>query len=422
MSTSTGTEPTSPGTTGPPGPAAPDGAPHRYPFHRPSAVEVPPVYARLRAEEPVSRVTLPSGDVGYVVSRYDDVKVVLADPRFSRAAMLAEGAPRLTAVPMPPNSLFSTDPPEHSRLRKLVTREFTGRRMKELEPRIQELTDALLDDMAATGGPLDLNPALAFPLPVQVICELLGVPFEDRERFRGWSNAIVSLTSHSPEEMMRNRLEMAGYIHGQIVARRALPAEERGDDLLTALVAAHHEHGSLDEGELIVMAMTLLVAGHETTVSMIGACVLTLLRHPDRLAEVVAAPERAGDMVEELLRVNPIGDGGPLRITLEDVELSGTVIPAGSAVLAAVCSANRDERTFDDPASFRPDRAQNPHLAFGHGIHHCLGAALARAELRIVLVSLFRRFPTLRLAADVGTLRMKAGMLVHGLQALPVSW
>jgi cytochrome P450 len=393
-------------------------APHSYPFHRPSAVELPPVYTRLRADEPVSRVTLPSGDLGYIVSRYDDVKLVLADPRFSRAAMLAEGAPKLTAAPMPPNSLFSTDPPEHTRLRKLITGAFTARRMRELEPRIQELTDALLDEMERTGGPLDLNPALAFPLPVQVICELLGVPFEDREKFRNWSNAIVSLTNLTAEEMMQQRLEMAGYIYELIGRRKEAP----GDDLLSALIVAHQEEGKLDEGELIVMAMTLLVAGHETTVSMIGACVLTLLRHPELLAEIVERPERAGEVVEELLRINPIGDGGPLRITTEAVEVAGTVIPAGSAVLAAVCSANRDEQVFERPAEFVADRETNPHLAFGHGIHHCVGAALARAELRITLVSLFRRFPTLKLDADVSSLRMKSGMLVHGLETLPVTW
>ncbi len=401
-----------------PAPQTTGSCPRSYPFHRPSAIELPPVYAELRSDEPVARVVLPSGDVGYVVSRYADAKLVLADPRFSRAAMIAEGAPQLTAVPMPPNSLFTTDPPEHTRLRKLVMGEFTGRRIRDLEPRIQELTDALLDNMAAAGGPLDLNAALAFPLPVQVICELLGVPFEDREKFRSWSNAIVSLTSHTPEEMMQQRMEMAGYIFELIGRRKDAP----GEDLLSALIVAHQQEGRLDESELIIMVMTLLVAGHETTVSMIGACVLTLLRHPAQLAAVLEDPSQADRMVEELLRINPIGDGGPLRIAVEDVEIAGTVIPAGSAVLAAVCSANRDADVFQRPEEFVPARGQNPHLAFGHGIHHCLGAALARAELRITLESLFRRFPTLRLATDVESLRMKSGMLVHGLESLPVTW
>ncbi|MEU6644645.1 cytochrome P450 [Saccharomonospora sp. NPDC046836] len=377
------------------------------------------MYTELRATEPVAQVVLPSGDTGYVVSRYEDAKLVLADPRFSRAAMVAEGAPQLTAAPMPPNSLFSTDPPEHTRLRKLVMGEFTARRIRDLEPRIQELTDTLLDAMAARENrQADLNAALAFPLPVQVICELLGVPFEDRERFREWSNAIVSLTTHTAEEMLQQRLEMAGYIHELINRRR----EEPGDDLLSALIAAHDERDALDQAELIVMAMTILVAGHETTVSMIGACVLTLLRSPEHLARVVADPDVVGDFVPELLRINPIGDGGPMRIALEDVEIAGTMIPKGSAVLAAVCSANRDADVFERGEEFHPDRSSNPHLAFGHGVHHCLGAALAVAELRITISSLFRRFPTLRLDGDVADLQMKQGMLVHGLKSLPVTW
>jgi nocardicin N-oxygenase len=389
-----------------------------YPFHRPSAIEIPPVYAELRISEPVARVTLPSGDLGYVVSRHEDAKMVLADPRFSRAAMLAEDAPQLTVLPMPPGSLFTTDPPEHTRLRKLVTGVFTARRIRELEPRIQQLTDELLDRMEASGGPVDLNQTLAFPLPVQVICELLGVPFEDREQFRAWSNAIVSLTTHTAEQMMQQRMEMAGYINALIERRRGEP----GEDLLSALIAAHDEEDALGQGELVIMAMTLLVAGHETTVSMIGACVLTLLRHPEHLDSVINDPDAMSRFVAELLRINPIGDGGPLRITLEDVEIAGTVIPKGSALMAAVCAANRDPEVFDHPEDFDPNRTHNPHLAYGHGIHHCLGAALANAELRITIGTLFRRFPTLRLAAELDSLRMKPGMLVHGLESLPVDW
>lgn len=406
-----------PGTPAPSGPAA-SGCPRSYPFHRPSAIEIPPVYAELRRDEPVARVTLPSGDLGYVVSRHEDAKLVLADPRFSRAAMLAEGAPQLTVLPMPPGSLFTTDPPEHTRLRKLVTGVFTARRIRALEPRIQELTDELLDRMEAEGGPIDLNRALAFPLPVQVICELLGVPFEDREQFRTWSNAIVSLTTHTAEEMMQQRMEMAGYINALIERRRGEP----GEDLLSALITAHDEEDALNQGELVIMAMTLLVAGHETTVSMIGACVLTLLRHPEHLDRIINDPEAMNGFVAELLRINPIGDGGPLRITLEDVEIAGTVIPKGSAVMAAVAGANRDPKVFDRPEEFDPYRTHNPHLAYGHGIHHCLGAALANAELRITIGSLFRRFPTLRLATGLDELRMKPGMLVHGLEELPVDW
>lgn len=397
------------------------GRPLDYPFHRSSAVEVPAVYAELRDKCPVAHVRLPSGDEGYVVTRYDDVRTVLADARFSRAATISPDAPQLTATPPVPGSLFTTDAPEHTRLRRLVSREFTARRVQNMRPRIQELTDGLLDEMAKLDGPVDLNTALAFPLPVMVICELLGVPFEDRDRFREWSDAFVSLTTHSAEEMETQRNAMIGYLADLVKRKR----EEPTDDLMGALVAAHDEEGSLSEYELIVMAATILVAGHETTVSMIGKMVLTLLRHPEHMAALREKPEMVEHAVEELLRVNPIGDGGPLRITLEDVEVAGTVIPEGSAVLAAVCSANQDPSRFTDalPNEFDPTRPEAVHhVAFGHGPHFCVGAALARAELQIVISSLLNRFPGLRLAEEVEALELTTGMMVHGLTRLPVTW
>jgi nocardicin N-oxygenase len=356
-----------------------------------------------------------------VVTRYDDVRTVLADARFSRAATVEPGAPQLSKSPPLAGGLFTMDPPEHTRLRKLVLREFTNRRVQQLRPRIQELTDGLLDSMERLSPPVDLNTELAFPLPVMVICELLGVPFEDRGRFRAWSDAFVSLTSHTPEETAAQRTSMIGYLKALIDSKREAPA----DDLISALVTAHDEDGRLTEHELITMCITLLVAGHETTVSQIGTCVLTLLRHPEHLAALRERPDMIEHAVEELLRINPIGDGGPLRITLDDVEIGGTVIPKGSAVLAAICSANQDAGRFPEgsPADFDPARpSANQHVAFGHGPHHCLGAALARAELQIVIGSLLRRFPGLKLAEEVDALRMTTGMMVHGLTRLPVTW
>ncbi|MFE5847431.1 cytochrome P450 [Streptomyces niveus] len=392
-----------------------------YPFHRPSAVEVPPVYEELRGKCPVAHVRLPTGDEGYVVTRYDDVRTVLADARFSRAATISPDAPQLTPTPPVPGSLFTTDAPEHTRLRRLVSREFTARRVQNMRPRIQELTDGLLDEMEKLDGPVDLNTALAFPLPVMVICELLGVPFDDRDRFREWSDAFVSITAHTPEEMAAQRQQMIGYL-GELVKRKR---EEPTDDLMGALVVASDEEGSLNEYELIVMAATILVAGHETTVSMIGKIVLTLLRHPEQMAMLREHPEKLDHAIEELMRVNPIGDGGPLRITLEDVEVGGTLIPKGSAVLAAVCSANQDPDRFPGAQAneFDPERPEAVHhVAFGHGPHFCVGAALARAELQIVISSLLNRFPGLRLAEEVGSLELTTGMMVHGLKELPVTW
>ncbi|MFV2117026.1 cytochrome P450 [Streptomyces sp. Act-28] len=379
---------------------------------------LPSIYDQLRASEPVSVVQLPSGDTGYLVSRYDDARFVLSDPRFSRAATIAPGSPRLTPVDFPAGSLFTLDPPDHTRLRKLVAGAFTERRVQSLVPRIQHITDGLLDAFDQSDGEVELNQALAFPLPVMVICELLGVPHEERERFRVWSDAVVSLTAHTVDHVVASQRQMAAYLAGLIERKRI----EGGDDLLSALITAHDEQGSLSGQELTVMAMTLLVAGHETTVSMIGTSVLTLLRHPETVDRLLTDEGYVTPLVEELLRLNPIGDGGPLRITLEDVEVAGVAIPRGSAVMAAIGSANLDSSRFDQPEELKADREVNPHLAFGYGVHRCVGAAVARTELRIAIRSLFRRFPTLRLARPIDELRMKPGLLVNSLQSLPVAW
>jgi nocardicin N-oxygenase len=345
---------------------------------------------------------------------------VLGDPRFSRAATVRPGAPRLTAVPFEQNGLFTMDPPEHTRLRALAAAAFTPRRVRDLTPRIAEITGELLDTLAKGPGPADLANTFAVELPTAVICELLGVPFEDRDRFRVWSDAILSLTSFTPEQMAGHRAALAGYLAALIRAKREKP----GDDLLSALVRARDEHGALSEQELVLLAATLLVAGHETTVGLIGTAVFTLLRAPGGLAALPTDPAGLDAAVEELLRVNPIGDGGPLRVTLEEVELAGTVIPANSAVIAAICSASRDETAYrgPDPDAYVPGRPGPAHLAFGHGPHYCLGAPLARAELRVALSELARRFPGMRLAVEPGEVRMRTGLIVNRLEELPVTW
>ncbi|KIH99211.1 monooxygenase [Streptomonospora alba] len=392
--------------------------PHPYPFTRYSVTEIPPIYRHLREKEPVARAAFPSGDEGWVVSRFDDVYSVLADPRFSRAATAEPDAPRLTSARPVSGGLFTMDPPEHTRLRRLVAKEFTARRINGLRTHIQRITDELLDAMEKQGPPAELIGSLAFPLPVRVICELLGVPFADHDKFQKWSEGIVSLTSHTEDEALHDMASLAGYFQELIAAKRA---DGTGDDLISALVRAEEEE-RLSEHELMMMGMTLLVAGHETTATVIGSGALSLLLHPGAVRTLKESPERIDDIVEEILRVNPIGDGGPLRVTLEDVEVAGTTIPAGAAVVASVPGANHDHRRFDDPHSFDIDRPDQQHIAFGHGVHYCIGAALARAELQISLSTLFRRFPGLALDAEADELEMTRGMMVHSLRELPVSW
>lgn len=398
-----------------------------YPPPRRSATDVPEEYRTLRAEDPVAHVTMPSGDPAFLVSRHEDVRTVLADPRCSRAATVLPGSPKLTAVPFDAGGLFTMDPPDHTRLRALVSKAFTVRRVESMLPRVGELADELADAMEESGRTdADLNEAFAFPFPVAVICELLGVPYADRERFRAWSDAILSLTAHSPEDMLRQKGALIAYLQELVAEKRRAP----GEDLLSALVLVRDEAGGLSEHELITMAMTLLVAGHETTVGVLGTSVFTLLRHRGGMS-LVPDGGRGGDsgdaelaaLVEELLRVNPIGDGGPLRVTTADMEVAGTTVPAGSAVIGSICSANRDESRFPDADRFDPARpAPSPHLAFGHGPHYCLGAPLARAELRVALRTLARRFPTLRLAVPAEEIRMHGGLLVNRLTSLPVTW
>ncbi len=400
---------------------------HRYPPPRSSAVDVPEEYARLRAEEPLAPVVLPSGDAGYLVSRYEDVRAVLSDPRCSRAATVRPEAPKLTAVPFDAGGLFTMDPPEHTRLRALVSRAFTPRRVARMRPRLVQLAGSLADSLADAGPPADLNAAFAFPFPVAVICELLGVPYADRERFRTWSDAVLSLTAHTPQEMLRHKEALLAYLARLVAAKRREP----GEDLLSALVTVRDEDGGLTEQELLTLAMTLLIAGHETTAGVLGTSVFTLLRHPGGMARVPDDGEELSALVEELLRINPLGDGGPLRVTTRPVEVAGHTLPANSAVIASVCSANRDGSRFPepdrfDPGRFDPARARTGtaagHLAFGHGPHYCLGAPLARAELAVALRTLADRFPTLRLAVPVEDVTMHTGLLVNRLTRLPVTW
>ncbi|WP_035851469.1 cytochrome P450 [Kitasatospora azatica] len=391
-----------------------------YPFERTSAMQACPVYGHLRENRPVAEVQMPSGDHAFLVTTYDDVRTVLGDPRFSRAATLEDGAPRLAAAPQKFKSLLNMDPPEHTRVRMLVSREFTARRVAALRPQIQAHTDALLDAMEAAGpGPVDLIPALAFPLPVTVICELLGVPFEDREKFSAWSSAFLSTTSRTADEMLEAQIGLFTYLSELVEAKRETP----GEGLLSALVAIHDEDGDrLSHEELVFLGISMLVAGHETTVNQIANSVVALITNPERLAELQADPDLIGPAVEELLRAYPPGDDGLLRIVTEDVELSGTLIPAGTAVIPGMASANRDACQFANADELDFHRPNNAHFAFSHGPHYCIGSGLARLELQIAIGSLFKRFPTLKLAVAPEDLPRPSGMLVHGISALPVVW
>ena len=389
-----------------------------YPFQRSSLMTPPPEYARLREEEPVARVALPSGDPVWLLTRFDDVKRILLDPRFGRAALTEPGAPQISAVPLPPELMFLTDPPEHTRLRGQVNRGFTQRSSEKLRPRVQEITDELVDRMLEQGPPADLIDALAYPMPVAVICELVGVAEEWREPLRHWTERLLTVDAFPPEEVVEAYQQVIGYFTDLIAAKRREPA----DDLLSVLVTAGGED-PLSDMELLVMAMQVLLAGYPTTMVTLSSSVTMLLEHPDQLELLRKDPDLLAPAVEELLRLNPPMDNiEMIRIASEDVEVGGTTIRAGEAVIPCVAAAHRDPRHFTDPERFDITRTDNAHIALGAGPHYCLGAALARIEMQVAIEALVRRIPTLRLAVPESELTWKNGLLGLEMDALPVAW
>jgi cytochrome P450 len=373
-----------------------------------------PSWARLRDEAPLTRVRTPAGDVVWLVTRYDDVRTVLTDPRFSRAGTVAPGAPRVAVSSPLPGTLPTTDPPEHTRLRRLVSAAFAYRRVETYRPWIRELAGELADGLGAGGAPADLRAALALPLPIRVICRLLGVPYSDRDRFREWTELAYSMV---PAEADRVRAAMAAltrYLAGLVAAKRADP----GDDILSELVA---DPAGPSSDELTAFGLNLLVAGHETSANQITGFVATLLRDPALWDRLVAEPDLVPTAVEELLRHTRLSETGQLRVAVEDVALAGGTVRAGEGVLAAIASANRDPRAFDRPDEVVLDREPGRHLAFGVGPHFCLGAHLARVELAEALSALLTRYPTLRLAVPADALAWRR-VLVSGVDALPVRW
>ncbi|GAA2553401.1 cytochrome P450 [Pseudonocardia hydrocarbonoxydans] len=391
-----------------------------YPFAEPDGLTFDPRYARLRREEPLARVALPYGGEAWLATRLDDVRTVLADPRFSRAATVGADVPRVRPeIDHEPASILNMDAPEHTRLRKLVARAFTVRRVEALRPRAAALTAELLDGMRAAGPPADLVAHLSVPLPVTIICELLGVPVADRDVFRAGADAALSTTGMSPAQRTRARDALLAYMAGLVARRR----EEPTDDLLGALVVARDDGDALSERELVGLGVGILVAGHETTMNMIGNIVFALLTRPDRGEALRSGPGAVARGVEELLRYLPLGaSAGFPRIATEDVELAGGTVRAGDAVVVSVAAANRDPEAFENPDTLVLDRAENRHVAFGHGLHHCLGAQLARMELQEAVGSLLAAFPDLRLAVDPADVPWRTGALVRGPEELLLSW
>ncbi|HEX5118031.1 MAG TPA: cytochrome P450 [Pseudonocardiaceae bacterium] len=389
--------------------------PRGCPFH----AEAP--YRDLREQQPVSRVTLPTGMRSWLLTRHEDVRAMLADPRFSadrRTPGFPVFAPGQFAFRDQAPSMITLDGAEHSAARRAVISEFSVKRIAALAPRIQEIVDGFIDDMLAGPKPADLVQSLSLPVPSMVICEMLGVPYSDHDYFQSRTTRLIKRSTPA-EERVRAVTELREYLASLVDDKIAHPSE----DVLGRQIERHRaERGTPDRAALTSLAVLLLLAGHETTANMISLGTLALLNHPDQLADLRADPASTPLAVEEMLRYFTIAEFVTSRIASEDVELGGVTIRAGEGVVGEALSANRDDRVFTDPEALDLDRGRTNHVAFGFGPHQCLGQNLARKELQIVFDTLVRRVPTLALAADVVDLPYKDDATIYGVYELPVTW
>lgn len=406
-------------------------APHPDPAEGPAdgLIDDPyTTYARLRDTAPVHRVAGPDGSPAWLVTRYDDVRAALADPRLSldKSHALPGGYRGFALPPALDANLLNMDPPDHTRIRRLVGKAFTARRVESLRAPIRRTADELLDAVEPLGR-ADLVAAYAAPLPITVICDLLGVPSDHRPDFRAWTDALVAPDPARPQTAKEAVVAMLGFFTRLLAEKRKEPA----DDLLSDLIAVRDEEmskgeggeeGRLSEDELMSLAFLILFAGYENTVQLIGNATLALLRHPDQLAALRANPSQLPTAVEEFSRY----DGPALlairRFPLEDVTIGGVTVPAGETVLLSPSAANRDPRRYPDPGRLDITRDTTGQLALGHGIHHCVGAPLARLETATALAALIERFPRLALGVPQEELRWRPSMRARGLLALPVTF
>jgi cytochrome P450 PksS len=385
-----------------------------------------PFYARLRAEAPIYRTTLPTRETGWLITRYDDAVAVLKDERFVKDTANALTPAQLARQPWfrrifksLQRQMLSTDPPDHTRLRALVSQAFTPRLVEQMRDRIQALTERLLDRVQAQRR-FDLVRDFALPLPAIVIANMLGVPAADRHAFHRWSNALMAAAQSTCHLLFAvpNTLLFLRYLRNIIRKRRAEPQ----DDLVSALIHAEADGKRLSQEELLAMVVLLLVAGHETTVNLIGSGMLALLEQPEQLEKLRRDPGLIKPAVEELLRFTSPVELATERYACEDVTIGGVTIPRGDMVLVALASANHDERQFPNPDALDITRDPNKHLAFGLGAHFCLGASLARLEGALAINTLLRRLPGLRLTVPPRQLRWRRGLLLRGVEALPVAF
>ncbi len=385
-----------------------------FPFNTPHHLDNEPEAEALLAQAPVVLATMGPQDVWLALS-HKAVRQVLSDSRFSREAAMLPGGPVKLSVAADPLLITSLDGERHTRLRKLMSQAFSPRMVDQLQPRVQSIVDSLLDSLDPTA---DLVAGLCAPLPLMVICELLGVPYSEAKAIRGWTRRLF-VTNITPEQLRTAQGEMQDWLAALVRQKRAKP----DNALISAMVAANDAGDHLTEPELLANLEGLLIAGHETTVNQLGNSFLTLLRHPDQLALLRSSPDLIGPAVEELLRYSRLFPSAEVRVTTEPVELEGVQVGAGEPVLPVIVAANRDPGVYPDPGRFDITR-EGPaaQVAFGHGPHFCLGAQLARREMRVAIGSVVKRHPGLRLAVDESELAYVPELVFRGLRELPVTW
>ncbi|QDH23191.1 cytochrome P450 family protein [Saccharibacillus brassicae] len=373
-----------------------------------------PVYARMREEEPIAKQMFPGGQFGWMITRYEDAVEVLKDNRFIKDMKKIYGPGSQSVFT---NNMLFADPPDHRRLRGLVQQAFTPKLIEGMRDHIQQIADTLLDAVEGRDR-LELIDDYAFPLPIIVISEILGVPIEDQDKFRTWSNSIIGASnSQGGDDVHRHMQEFTQYLGDWFEKVRHDP----GDDLISQLIVAEESGERLSEQEIYGVVSLLIIAGHETTVNLIGNGVISLLQHPDQLRKLQEQPELIKGAIEEMLRYNGPVEFSTSRWAGEDLEFRGHAMKKGDLVVVALDSADRDGAQFDDPDLFDITRERSRHLAFGHGIHMCLGAPLARLEGEIAVNTLLRRFPNIRLREDAGELEWRPGMIVRGVKEIPLS-
>jgi cytochrome P450 len=384
-----------------------------------------PFYAQLLAENPIFPVVALRGQRAWLITRYGDTLAALKDERLVKDRHHAMTPEQLKKAPHMPSffkaferGLLSLDDPDHARLRALVHKAFTPRRIEGMRGQIQEVTDELLD-AAQSKGSMDLIADFALPLPLTMIARILGIPTKDNHKFRRWTKTLLSAADNpNPLVLVPTTMSFMNYMRKKIKERQKYPE----DDLITALTQAKEGNDQMTEDEILSMIFLLLSAGHETTVNLIGSGTLALLENPDQLAKWRDDPTLAKTAVEELVRYVCPAETATERYAREDITIAGTTIPRGELVLAVVASANRDEHYFEAPDTLDITRTNNRHLAFGQGIHYCLGAPLARIEGQIAITALLQRMPNLHLSVKPTELRWRGGLILRGLEALPVAF